>query len=117
MPAIDGNDENGVFIGNGAFMMKRWIAALAALMLLIGCAAGALAECEGWAVTIRDSEIRETPDPEGEVLMEAGEDTELEYSGFTRYDEDHNPWYGVTWEDVTGWIPGADAELKWSTLY
>ena len=37
--------------------------------------------------------------------------------GFTKYDEDHEPWYGVTWEDATGWIPGEDVELKWSTLY
>ena len=27
------------------------------------------------------------------------------------------PWYGVTWEDATGWIPGEDVVLKWSTLY
>lgn len=100
--------------------MKRWIATLAALMLLIGCAAGAMAEdaaCEGWAVAIRDTEVRETPDPEGEVLAEVARDAELEYSGFTRYDEDHRPWYGVAWEEISGWIPGADAELKWSTLY
>ena len=96
--------------------MKRWIAALMAFALLLMCAALA-EECEGWAVATEDSEIRDTPDPEGEVLMEVVEGDELEYGGFTKYDENHNPWYGVTWQEITGWIPGSDAELKWSTLY
>lgn len=109
MPVPTCNNENG------AVAMKRWISALLALALLT-CSV-ALAECEGWAVVTEDSEIRETPDPEGEVLAEVIESTELEYGGFTKFDEEHNPWYGVTWEDVSGWIPGSDAELKWSTLY
>lgn len=95
--------------------MKRWIAALVALALLSACAA--LAECEGWAVARRDSAIREKPDPQGKVLVEVVEGAELEYGGFTKYDGDHNPWYGVSWQDITGWIPGGDVELKWSTLY
>ena len=96
-------------------LMKRWTAALLALAMLLAC--GALAECEGWAIANVDSEIRETPDPEGEVILEVPEGTELEYGGFTKYDEKHEPWYGVSTDDVTGWIPGSDAELMWSTLY
>ena len=95
--------------------MKRWLAALLALTILAACSA--LAECEDWAVVLKDSVIRETPDAQGKSLMEVPVDTELEYSGFTRYDALHQPWYGVSWLEVTGWIPGSDAELKWSTLY
>ena len=48
--------------------MKRCIAALLALILLIaGCAA--LAECEGWAVVKKDTSIRQTPDPKGKGLQ------------------------------------------------
>lgn len=96
--------------------MKRIMAALLALMVLLTCAALA-EECEGWAVARVDTQIRQTPDAQGEVVLEIVEGTELEYGGFTKYDADHNPWYGVSWQDVTGWIPGSDAELKWSTLY
>lgn len=95
--------------------MRRWMSALLALALLTVSAG--LAECEGWAVATEDTWIRETPDPEGEPVAEVVEGTELEYGGLTKYDDDHQPWYGVTWEEVTGWIPGGDAELKWSTLY
>ena len=95
--------------------MKGWISALLVLALL--AAPAAIAECEGWAVATQDTWIRETPDPEGEPVAEVVEGTEVEYGGFTKYDEAHEPWYGVTWEDATGWIPGEDVELKWSTLY
>ena len=96
--------------------MKRCIAALLALILLIaGCAA--LAECEGWAVVKKDTSIRQTPAPEGKVIEEVFKGDELEYGGFTKYDGDDKPWYGVSVNGVSGWIPGADADLKWSTLY
>lgn len=95
--------------------MKRWLSALLALALLT--VSSGLAECEGWAVAMKDTWLRKTPDPEGEALMEIIEGTELEYGGFIKYDEDREPWYGVTWEEVAGWIPGGDVELKWSTLY
>lgn len=96
--------------------MKRWMSALLALALLM-VTAGLAEECEGWAVAKEDTWIRETPDPEGKPVTEVVEGTELEYGGFTKYDEEHEPWYGVTWEEATGWIPGEDVELKWSTLY
>lgn len=96
--------------------MKRCVAALLALVLLIlGCAA--LAECEGWAVVKKDTSIRQTPDPEGKVIKEVNKGDELEYGGFTKYDGSDKPWYGVGVDGATGWIPGADADLKWSTLY
>lgn len=96
--------------------MKRWIAALLALTIMIlGCPA--LAECEGWAVARRDTQVRQTPDPEGKVIAEISKGDELEYGGFTKYDSDDKPWYGVSVNGATGWIPGEDADLKWSTLY
>ena len=97
-------------------MMKRIIAALLALTILImSCAA--LAECEGWAVAKKDTQIRETPDPEGKVIGKVSKGDELEYGGFTKYDDGDKPWYGVSLNGASGWIPGADADLKWSTLY
>ena len=98
-------------------LMRRFAAALLALAMLLSCAALAEAECEGWAVANKDSLVRETPDPDGKVIMEVPEGTELEYGGFTKYDESHERWYGVSMEDKDGWIPGADAQLMWSTLY
>lgn len=99
-----------------AFVMKRWTAALLALMLLLMCAALAEA-CEGWAVATVNTRVRDIPDAQGRVVLEVHAGEELEYGGFTKYDDAHNPWYGVTWSDGSGWIPGSDAELKWSTLY
>lgn len=96
--------------------MKRWFPALMALTIMIlGCAA--LAECEGWAVARRDTQVRQTPDPEGKVIAEISKGDELEYGGFTKYDGDDKPWYGVSVNGANGWIPGEDADLKWSTLY
>ena len=95
--------------------MKRWMAALLALAIMLSCAA--LAECEGWAVAKKDTQVRETPDPASKVLRDTFKGDELEYGGFTKYDADGKPWYGVSVNGVTGWIPGADADLKWSTLY
>lgn len=95
--------------------MKRWIAALLALAMMLSCAA--LAECEGWAVAKKDNQVRQTPDPEGKVIEKISKGDELEYGGFTKYDDSGNPWYGVSVNGITGWIPGADAELVFSTLY
>ena len=96
--------------------MIRWIAALLALLVMIsGCAA--LAECEGWAVARRDTQIRQTPDPAGEVLAKVSKGDELEYGGYPKYDDAEQPWDGVSLDDISGWIPGEDADLKWSTLY
>ena len=105
--------------------MKRWIAALVLLALFSTVAACAesfpadtvMSACEGWAVATENTEIHRTPDYTAEVVLEVAEGTELEYDGFTKYDNAHEPWYSVSWRDVTGWIPGSDAELKWSTLY
>ena len=95
--------------------MRQWIAALLALAMMLSCAA--LAECEGWAVANKDTQVRETPDPEGKVLEDVSKGDELEYGGFTRYDAEDDPWYGVSVDNVSGWIPGADADLVFSTLY
>lgn len=98
--------------------MKRFAILLLAATLLSLSLTAALAETgDGWVLVKVDAKVYAQPKAEGPAVFEAPKGRELEYLGVTKYDEDKNAWYGVSFKGEKGWIDSHSAELKWSTLY